>query len=239
MLGKRSFPLECAAAQVCREAGARVSSNMFVRDMDLATFNALDGRRLEIVADGLALWQGAQLANDTTMVSPLRRDGTARPRAADHDGAVLEVARRRKEGTHPELSGESGRARLVVLAAEVGGRWNSETAQFITALANARAQEVPLVLQGRAQAAWVTRWSASFSCTAARAFCVSLLDCRPPGGTGEAIPSVHEVMSERRRSFVSDVLKSSHSFISGKKKSSLSSNSPGAWIGQARRSAGT
>ena len=181
-----------------RRPGARVSSNMFVRDMDLATYNALDGRRLEIVADGLTLWRGAQLAIDTTMVSPLRRDGTARPRAANHDGAVLEVARRRKEATYPELSGENGRARLVVLAAEVGGCWNSETAQFITALAKARAQEVPLVLQGRAQAAWVRRWSAILACTAARAFCVSLLDCRPPGGTGETIPSVHEVMREAR-----------------------------------------
>ena len=99
------------------------------------------------------------------------------------------MARRRKEATYPELSGESGRARLVVLA-EVGGRWNSETAQFLTALGNARAREVPLVF--RAQAAWVRRWSAILACTTARAL--------------EAIPSVHEVMgrpafSERRRSF--------------------------------------
>ena len=39
------------------------------------------------------------------------QDGTARPRAANHDGAVLEVARRRKEATYPELPGENGRAR--------------------------------------------------------------------------------------------------------------------------------
>ena len=55
VLGKRACLLECAAAPVCREAAARVSlSNMFVRHMDVAIFNALDGRRrLEIVADGL------------------------------------------------------------------------------------------------------------------------------------------------------------------------------------------
>ena len=64
-----------------------MASNVFVRDIDLATFDALDGRRLEIVADGLTWWRGAQLAIDTTMVSP-----TARPRAADHNGAMLEVA---------------------------------------------------------------------------------------------------------------------------------------------------
>ena len=106
--------------------------------------------------------------------------------------------RRRKETTYPELSGEGGRARLVVLAAEVGGRWNSETAQFLTALARARAQQVPLVLQGRAEAAWVRRWSAILACTAARAFSLSLLDSRPVGGSGDLVPSVHEVLREAR-----------------------------------------
>ena len=65
-------------ALLCREARARVTTNMFVRDMDLGHFNALDARRLEVVADGLTLWRGAQLAIDTTLVSPLRRDGSAR-----------------------------------------------------------------------------------------------------------------------------------------------------------------
>ena len=57
VLGRRGFPLECAAAQVCREAGARVTTNMLVRDMDLGHFDALDARRLEVVADGLTLWR--------------------------------------------------------------------------------------------------------------------------------------------------------------------------------------
>ena len=35
----------------------------------LHDFNRLDGRRLEVVVDGLPLWDGAQLAIDTTMVS--------------------------------------------------------------------------------------------------------------------------------------------------------------------------
>ena len=73
--GRRGFPLECATAQVCREAGARVATNVLVRDMDLAAFNALDSRRLKVVADGLTLWHGAQLAIDTTLIFPLRRDG--------------------------------------------------------------------------------------------------------------------------------------------------------------------
>ena len=77
VLGK-GFPLECAAAQMCREAGGRVSTNVFVRDLDLAAFNALDNRRVEVIVDGLPLWHGAQLAIDTTFVSPLRGDCSPR-----------------------------------------------------------------------------------------------------------------------------------------------------------------
>ena len=102
-----------------------MSTNVYVRDVDLAAFNVLDGRRLEVVADGLTLFRGAQVAIDTTVVSPLHRDGTASRRAADVDGAALEAARRRKERTYPGLSGDGGRARLVVLAVEVEGRWSS------------------------------------------------------------------------------------------------------------------
>ena len=47
-------------------------------DMDLANHENLDGRRLEVVADGLPLHGGAQLAIDTTMVSPLHSNGVAR-----------------------------------------------------------------------------------------------------------------------------------------------------------------
>ena len=126
-----------------------MSTNVFLTDLDLAAFNVLDGRRLEVVADGLTLFRGAQLAIDTTMVSPLHRDGSARRRAAAVDGAALEAARRRKERTYPELAGDGGRGRLVVLAAEVGGRWSTQTAQFLSALAKARALSVPQVLQGR------------------------------------------------------------------------------------------
>ena len=41
-----------------------------------------------MVADGLPLFHGAQLAVDTTMVSPLKRDGSTCPRSATVDGAA-------------------------------------------------------------------------------------------------------------------------------------------------------
>ena len=68
VLGSRGFSVESAAARVCREAGARVSTNVFVRDLDIPV-GCHDTRRLEVVADGLPLFGGAQLALDTTLVS--------------------------------------------------------------------------------------------------------------------------------------------------------------------------
>ena len=198
VLGKRGFPLERAAEQVCREAGARVRTNVFVRDMDLAEHNLLDNRRLEVVADGLSLWNGSQLAIDTTLVSPLHRDGTARRKAATHNGAALQYARRRKSTTCPELTGEGGRARLVVLAAEVGGRFSEEAASFVHALAKAKSRSHPPVLRGRVREALSRRWEGILACTAAKSFAVSLLDLRPACNTGMDPPSMHEVVRDCR-----------------------------------------
>ena len=72
---------------------------------DLHAFNQLDGRKLEVVVDGLPFWNGAQLAIDTTMVSQCE------------DGKASDVARTWKARRYPELSGEHGRT--VVLGTEV------------------------------------------------------------------------------------------------------------------------
>ena len=107
-------------ARICREAGARVQTSVMVRDLDLGA------RRLGIIADGLPLWQGTQLAVDTALVSPIKADGTARRHAARRNGIALDAARRAKERKYPELAGRGGRAGLVVVSAEVGGRFSSD-----------------------------------------------------------------------------------------------------------------
>ena len=55
VLGSRGFSVESAVARVCREAGARVSTNLCVRDLDQRVAPH-DARRLEVVADGLPLF---------------------------------------------------------------------------------------------------------------------------------------------------------------------------------------
>ena len=110
------------------------------------------------MADGLPLFGGAQLAVDTTVVSALRSDGTAIPRAAHTAGVALEAARRRKEGRYPELVGPRARSRLVVFGVEVGGRWSGESQTFISQLARARARGEQPILRRRAEQAWRIRW---------------------------------------------------------------------------------
>ena len=56
-------------------------------------------------ADGLSLFGGAQLAIDTTLVSALRRDGTAREGAANRNDVAIRSAHRRKERISPEVAG--------------------------------------------------------------------------------------------------------------------------------------
>ena len=120
LLRSRGCPLERAAARVCREAGARVTVNSRLADMNLPV-DRLDDRRLQVVANGRPLWNGAQVAVDTTLVSPLSSSGEPRRHAGRVDGAALRETRRRKERTYPELL-RSQRCRLVALAIEVGGR---------------------------------------------------------------------------------------------------------------------
>ena len=170
VLGRRGFPIESAVARVCREAGGRVTTNVRVQDLDIPPGAAPDNRRLEVVVDGLPLFHGAQLAVDATMVSPVRRDGTARRQCAMTDGAAMTQARRRKERTYPELAQVHGRARLVVVACEVGGRWSREALSFVHSLSKAKARSEPEEFREVVERAWVRRWSSLLACAAARAF---------------------------------------------------------------------
>ena len=100
-----------------------MSVNVRVQDLDLHPGPRADNRRLEVVADGLPLFHIAQ--------------------CAERDGAALDQARRTKERTYLELTGEQGRARLVVLACKTGGRWSEEAQSSLRHLARARARSEP------------------------------------------------------------------------------------------------
>ena len=179
VLGRRGNPLESCAARVCGEAGARVSTNMRVQDLDLLPGVPVDNRRLEVVADGLPLFHRAQLALDTTLVSPIRADGSPRRQCATTDGAALEQARRRKELRYPELTGEEGRARFVVLACETGGRWSEEAQDFLRQLARARACSEPSEIRAAAHSLVAQHKRSRRRCWSAEGDQVPMASCHP------------------------------------------------------------
>ena len=198
VLGRRGFAVESVAARICREAGGRVTTNVMVRDMDLLRPEVHDTRRLEVVVDGLSLFGGVQLAVDTTVVSALHANGDARRNAARRDGMALEAARRRKERMYPELTARGGRARLVVLGVEVGGRWSTETRSFLSQLAHGRARSERLLMRKRVEQAWRLRWGSLLSCAVARAVAMSLLDLPGSRGADGIFPLSHDVERDFR-----------------------------------------
>ena len=104
-------PSNVCWARICREAGARVRFNALLRDMNVGV-PAADNRRLEILAQDLPCFGGAQLAVDVTLRGVLSSAGEPHPRAADIDGVILSEARRDKERRYPELWQAAGAGSL-------------------------------------------------------------------------------------------------------------------------------
>ena len=174
VLQTRAVPLERMWRRVCREAGGRVHRTGFLRDMNFGAVLPTDNRRLECLVDGLPYRHGAQVAVDCTLVSPLKRNGEARPRAHREAGAALVDSVRRKHTRYPELV-NSTRCSLVVAGMEVGGRWGQEAVDFLKALAEGKANEALAQLRGSTYAAWLRRWKQKLAVAGMRAFVETLL----------------------------------------------------------------
>ena len=160
--------MEKAAARICREAGAVVREGGKLRDLNIA-IAAGDNREIEVLANGLPVRGGAQLAIDITLRSPLTASGEPHPRAAGEDGIAANAARGDKSSKYPELVA-GGRCSLVVLALETGGRMSAETVEFLQELAFAKSREAFPAVRRAAGLAWQLRWTRMLSCTAARSW---------------------------------------------------------------------
>ena len=79
-LRTRAVGPERTLARICREAGATVRMNTKLRDMNVAV-EANDERAIEVLATGLPLHQGAQLAVDITLRS---RNGSGHTWGSSH-----------------------------------------------------------------------------------------------------------------------------------------------------------
>ena len=173
-----------AAARVCYEAGARVATNVALRDLNLGV-PVSDGRRLEVVANGLPAFGGIQVAVDVTLVSSRRR----------------EVTERKRRATYPEFQG-ARRCRLIVFAAEVGSRCGEEAEAFLQKLAGGRVLASSAAQRGAVAAAYVRRWGQILAIAAQTASFASSF-CELPIDSALAVyasaPPEGDVLSDARR----------------------------------------
>ena len=104
----------------------------------------------------------------------------------------------RKELRYPELAGQHGRAKLVVLASEVGGRWSEECRQFLCQLASAKTRNEPKALRSKPD---FTGGAPYFPAVRLRAFAKSPLERRGGTGADGTTPSTADVVWEARLAF--------------------------------------
>ena len=131
-----------------------------------------------------------------TLVSPLRRDGTPHAGAPARDGAVLQVAERRKRATYPELA-QGGAQSLCVLGCEIGGRWNASAMLLVRRLVALHSCRAPPAVRGPAQAAWARRWwSVLFAAVQKAIGHTALGQARAvPGRAQSRVPALDEVLA--------------------------------------------
>ena len=96
VLSKRGYAVRVLSPRSVVEDGDRVSANVIVRDLDIAQGNT-DSRRLDVIAEGLSLFGGVQLALAATLVSAHQGDGTPLRKADTCNGSD---ARSQAEGRH-------------------------------------------------------------------------------------------------------------------------------------------
>ena len=177
-LKRRSVPMERMWARVFREAGAQVTQQKCMSELDLGV-QGLDGRRVDFVAYGLPIFSGMPIAGDSTMVSPVTGAGTAiAVKAGTQAGVALERATAKKHKTYPEFTSYSiaPKAKFYPLPCEVGGRWGSECLEIVRLLAKCKARDEPDCLRRSVELGKSARWWAMLSVTAQSVFAASLLD---------------------------------------------------------------
>ena len=140
-LGQESYaPEQCPRRELWRECVAkqRLSERQIEGHECRGSGQMTNGRLRCWSQSRLPIHQGAQLAVDIMVRSPLTSTGLARPGAATSDGVVLVRARADKEAKYFELL--QGNRCL-----EMGGRCSTEATTFVDMLAAGRAREVPSV----------------------------------------------------------------------------------------------
>ena len=167
----RAKPVEHVWARVFREVGATTHEQHLLRNTTLP-ITLPDNRRIDILVTGSSL--SRPLFCDTTLRSPLTGKREAHPRAAHEDEAILTRAVQNKTSKYADIE-ESSLAELVVLAGEIGGRWNDEACDWLRYFAELKGKQHHPLLRRSLQSAWLDRWWTQIGVVTQNAFAASLL----------------------------------------------------------------
>ena len=141
------------------------------RDFDLVAPNPRDQRRLEILADGLPLFGGAQLAVDTMLVSPLHCDGSPHlglPMWMEPCWLQPEGGRRGRTQNSQGLAAGPVWSFLQERLGEDGLRRQEGFCLFWQ---RRRPWSEHPIMKKRAEQAWRLRWGAILGCAGSPRFC--------------------------------------------------------------------
>ena len=161
----------------------------------------VDNRAIEVLASGMPCYNGKQLAVDVTLRVSLGREGNVRGTAHWKDASILEEARRDKEAKYPELH-RGDRCQLIVLAIDIGGRFSTETVEFLENLAWARSRAAPSYLRTAVAHSFKRRWARMLAVAAGVGVSTSLVLSKEelqqyPAGDGQA-PWLMDVLGDAR-----------------------------------------
>ena len=155
-LGKRVFATESIVAQICREGGARLSTNVMLRDLDISPPHSSDGRRLK-------WWQKGCVCSAVPA-----GDGTHRRKADVEDGVSLKEQEEAKRPHTRSCVGVMVEHDLWSLQErlEAGGLKKQRTSWC---LACEKSKSSPRLLQGSVRVGWYRRWCCVSACSTAKA----------------------------------------------------------------------
>ena len=168
-----------------------------VRDLDLGDPQAADGRRLEVVMDGLPVWRmPVSCGRHSCECSPLRWVPTQRSR--EHGWSGLAKSSPQEGANTPRTRGASKKGPPCCPGVEVDGRMSTETTQFLSQLAKARARQETALMGRLAEQARQMRWGAILACATAKAVATSLFSLSTSHGADGNTPPTHEVEGDHR-----------------------------------------
>ena len=150
LLRRRGFVLQRAWVHVLREAvgpEGRVVPQQWLANTTVRAVAADDRKRLGFVVYGATLTGTC----GATLDSFFTQAGQPSSGSANRDGAMPEVARRRKVACYPELC-RGGPQRLCVFA--VGGRWNEDSLRLVKHLDRLRSKRAPPALRASTAQGW-------------------------------------------------------------------------------------